>query len=325
MQNNYIDFKKERDLGAIISDTFGFIREEYKTIFRLYLKHVGWLLLLLVAASTYYQYQSLKFTGNLSIGNDPGAFFLEMISSAGVGLLLVILSSIAYSALSITTINSIIKSYVKNEGEVKDDEVSQYIGKFFSTTLGSFVVYGLMIFLGIIIAFLVIISIFLLTNNINMALSVIFTIRICLLIIVLIVVYFISPLSLMFCIIVFQEKSFSDAFSECFKLIKENWWITFATLLIITILMWLISSLFQIPIVIMSFMETLTSLQEGSETPGTANLATNWLFMIFYVLATLAQYILGLVTLISVALIYFNLNEFHNKTGTLEDIDRIGS
>jgi hypothetical protein len=47
--------------------------------------------------------------------------------------------------------------------------------------------------------------------------------------------------------------------------------------------------------------------------------------MTFYVLASLAQYILGIVTLISMVFIYFNLNEYHNKTGTLEDIDRIGS
>lgn len=291
---DFINFKKERDLGAIISDTFKFIREEYKTIFRLYLKHVGWLLLLIVASSTYYQYQSLKFTGDLAIGNDPGAFLLEMLSSAGIAFLLVLLCSIAYSALSLTTINSIIKSYVKNEGEINEEEVSQYIGQYFATTLGSFIVYGILVFIGFLLC-------------------------------VVPGVYLIVPLTLIFPIIVFQEKSFSDAFSECFKLIKQNWWITFATLLIVTILMWLIGSLFQIPIIVMSALETFTSLQEGSQTPGTANLASSWLYMTFYVLASLAQYILSLVSLISVALIYFNLNEFHNKTGTLEDIDRIGS
>ena len=75
MQNNYINFKKERDLGAIISDTFSFIREEYKTIFRLYLKHVGWLLLLLVAANTYYQYKSYSITETLFANNVSESFF----------------------------------------------------------------------------------------------------------------------------------------------------------------------------------------------------------------------------------------------------------
>jgi len=137
-------------------------------------------------------------------------------------------------------------------------------------------------------------------------------------------IYLIVPLSVIFPIIVFQEKSFSDAFTESFKLIKQNWWITFATLIVITLLIWLISSLFQLPIVIMSAIETFTSIEETG-TPTTSNLAGNWLYMTFYVLASLAQYILGIVTLISMVFIYFNLNEYHNKTGTLEDIDRIGS
>ncbi|MFD0931214.1 hypothetical protein ACFQ0R_01235 [Psychroflexus salinarum] len=293
MQNNYINFKKERDLGSIISDTFKFIREEYKSIFRLYIKHVGWLLLLVVAMSTYYQYESLNITGDFLSNGNPQDFLLEMISETGLAILLLSLTSIAYSALSITTINSIIKSYVKNEGEIKDEDVSHFISQFFGNSLLSLIVVGILVSIGFLLC-------------------------------VLPGIYLIVPLSLIFPIIVFQEKSFSDAFSECFKLIKQNWWISFATLLIISILIWLISGLFQLPIVIMSAMETFTSIEETGAA-GTANLASNWLYMTFYVLSALAQYILGIVTLISIALIYFNLNEYHNKTGTLEDIDRIGS
>lgn len=294
MQNDIIKFKKERDLGTIISDTFKFIREEYKTVFRLYLKHVGWLLLLLVAASTYYQYNSLQITEDLFSMDNPQGFLSDMLSKTGIPLLILSVISIAYTALSITTVNSIIKSYVKNEGEVKDEEVSSYIGQFFGTSVLSLIVVGILVSIGFALCFLP-------------------------------GVYLIVPLSLIFSVVVFQEKSFSDAFSECFKLIKQNWWITFATLLIITILVSLIGGLFSIPLGILSGIETYTSIQEGADTPGTGNLASNWLYMILYVVATLAQYILSLVTIISIVFIYFNLNEYHNKTGTIEDIDRIGS
>jgi hypothetical protein len=94
---------------------------------------------------------------------------------------------------------------------------------------------------------------------------------------------------------------------------------------VVGILISLIGGLFQLPIVIISAMETVVSIREGSGTPGTENLMNNWLYMTLYVFAALAQYILGLVTIISIVFIYFNLNEYHNKTGTLEDIDRIGS
>ena len=294
MKNNYIKLKKERDLGAIISDTFKFIREEYKTVLRLYFKHVGWLLLLVVAASTYYQYQSFNITADLIADEGLQNFLIDMLSSTGVSLLLLFVSSITYTALSITTINSIIKSYVNNQGEIKDDEVSQYIGQFFGRTLVSFIIVGVLVAIGFMLCILP-------------------------------GIYLIVPLTLIFPIIVFQEKSFSDAFTECFKLIKQNWWITFATLLIISILISIIGGLFSIPLVVMSAIETYTSLSDGSETTGAADLASNWVYMALYVFATLAQYIVSLVTLISIAFIYFNLNEYHNKTGTLEDIDNIGS
>ena len=292
MSNNYINFKKERDLGAIISDTFAFVREEYKTIFRLYLKHVGWLLLLIVAASAYYQYESLSITVDLT---EPGSQneLIDLFASAGLAVLILSIVSLAYSTLSILTINSIIKSYVKNQGEIKDDEVKSYIGQFFGKTLGSLIVIVILVFIGFLLCILP-------------------------------GVYLIVPLSLIFAVVVFQEKSFSDAFSECFQLIKQNWWITFATLLIISILISIIGVVFQIPIIVMSAMEAVVSINEGSDAVGTSQLASNWLYMTFYVIASLAQYILSLVTFISIAFIYFNLNEIHHKTGTLEDIDRIG-
>lgn len=293
MQNNYINFKKERDLGSIITDTFKFIKEEYRTLFRLYIKHVGWLLLLVIAASTYYQYQSLKISTNVLTETGPAAFLTEMIADTGVAILLLSMASIAYSALSLVVITSIIKSYVQNNGEINEDEVNQFVKQFFGRTLGSLVVVGLLVFIGFLL--------FVLPG-----------------------IYLIVPLSLIFPILVFQEKTFAEAFSESFKLIKNNWWISFATLLVVSILISLIGGLFQLPIVVMTAMETFVSIQDGTGTPGTETLSGNWLYMLFYILAALAQYLLGIVTLISLTLVYFNLNEFHNKTGTLEDIDRIG-
>lgn len=293
MQNNYINFKKERDLGSIITDTFKFIKEEYRTLFRLYIKHVGWLLLLVIAASTYYQYQSLKISTNVLTETGPAAFLTEMIADTGVAILLLSMASIAYSALSLVVITSIIKSYVQSNGEINEDEVNQFVKQFFGRTLGSLVVVGLLVFIGFLLC-------------------------------VLPGIYLIVPLSLIFPILVFQEKTFAEAFSESFKLIKNNWWISFATLLVVSILISLIGGLFQLPIVVMTAMETFVSIQDGTGTSGTETLSGNWLYMLFYILAALAQYLLGIVTLISLTLVYFNLNEFHNKTGTLEDIDRIG-
>lgn len=292
MLNNYILFKKQRDLGAIISDTFKFIRQEYKTIFRLYLKHVGWLLLLAVATSTYYQYTSLNSANSL-LESGAEAFLLNAFQNTGLSLILVFLAFVAYTTMSLTAVNSIIKSYVDNKGEIKDEEVSLNIRRFFGQTLLSLFVFGILCFIGLLLCFLP-------------------------------GVYLAVPLSLIFSIVVFQEKSFSDAFSECFQLVKQNWWITFVTVLVISLLVSVIGGVFQLPIIVLTAVEAFTSLDEGGDTTGVLGLGNNWIYLSLYVFASIAQYILGLITLISLALIYFNLNEIHNKTGTLEDIDGIG-
>jgi hypothetical protein len=292
MLNNYILFKKQRDLGAIISDTFKFIRQEYKTIFRLYLKHVGWLLLLAVATSTYYQYTSLNSASSL-LESGAEAFLLNAFQNTGLSFILVFLAFVAYTAMSLTAVNSIIKSYVDNKGEIKDEEVSLNIRRFFGQTLLSLFVFGILCFIGLLLCFLP-------------------------------GVYLAVPLSLIFSIVVFQEKSFSDAFSECFQLVKQNWWITFVTVLVISLLVSLIGGVFQLPIIVLTAVEAFTSLNEGGDTAGVLGLGNNWIYLSLYVFASIAQYILGLITLISLALIYFNLNEIRNKTGTLEDIDGIG-
>ena len=293
MQNNFIQFKKQRDFGSIISDTFQFIRLEYKTIFNLYLKHVGWMLLILVAAGTYYQYASLNTLDTISMSDGLDEYLIETLLSSGLSLLILVLASVAYSALSVVTINGIIKSYVSNQGEIKDEEVKQTISRFFGSILGSTVIVGIIVFIGFILCILP-------------------------------GVYLFVPLSLIFSVIVFQEKSFSEAFSECFKLIKQNWWITFATILVITILIALVSGIFQIPVTILTVMETMTSIQENGAESGIPSLGKNWLYIVFYVIALIAQYILSLVSIITLVFIYFNLNEIHNKTGTIEDIDNIG-
>ncbi|MFT5738606.1 MAG: hypothetical protein ACI9SG_002963, partial [Maribacter sp.] len=41
MKSNYIEFKKQRELGEILSDTFAFFRNEFKLFFTIFFKIVG--------------------------------------------------------------------------------------------------------------------------------------------------------------------------------------------------------------------------------------------------------------------------------------------
>ena len=41
MNDNYINFRRHRELGEVITDTFKFIRENYKLLFKLIFKIAG--------------------------------------------------------------------------------------------------------------------------------------------------------------------------------------------------------------------------------------------------------------------------------------------
>jgi hypothetical protein len=41
MNSNYIEFKKQRELGEILSDTFAFFRNEFKPFFTTFFEIVG--------------------------------------------------------------------------------------------------------------------------------------------------------------------------------------------------------------------------------------------------------------------------------------------
>ena len=78
---NFIEFKKERDLGAIISDTFKFIRENWKEYFLTVLKIVGPVLAVALTVLVFYMFtMSDLFTNTSNIQNNPGSFLGTLFS-----------------------------------------------------------------------------------------------------------------------------------------------------------------------------------------------------------------------------------------------------
>ena len=81
--HNFVTFRKERDLGAIITDTFKFIRLEWKPFFSYILKIAIVPILLAVASVLYISYASSKaFSGidfeNLATVKD-GSFYGDSV------------------------------------------------------------------------------------------------------------------------------------------------------------------------------------------------------------------------------------------------------
>lgn len=288
MQSQYINFKRKRELGEIITDTFKFLRRNYKPIFRNMFKIVGIPFVLFIAASAYNAQSSFGESALFDITNPYGVFdsATVIVSALAVYLFLFI-----FLTFMNATVMSIVKSYIANEGEIVDEEVNDTvkakIGDIFLAGLGK----GILTFIGYLLCIIP-------------------------------GIYISIPFFLLFPILIFENKKVGDVFSACFDLVKDNWWITFASVIVLGLLWYLISMVFTLPSMIYIWVKMFTSMQEGSlsDPSGMFDIGT----VILTVVASALQYLAYVFMPIGAAFIYFNLNEQKNQTGTLEQIDRLG-
>ena len=288
MTQNYINFKKQRDIGDVISDTFKFLRENYKLLFKMIFKIAGPAFLVLLLALSYYSYISFSslddsmfsFAENLDTGMLIISFFILFCSL------------LAFYVLLYGTVLHFIHSYIQNESEVAEKEVSQGVKQDFGGLLGLLLLVGIITFFGLILCILP-------------------------------GIYLWVPLSIAPPLLVIGRYSVVDSISESFNLIKDHWWNTFLTLLLIVILVYIIGLIFQIPLIIYFFVKTLTVVQEGSNADPSS--LFDWIYIVFNVISSLAQYLLSSIVVIASAFIYYDLNEKKNFTGSYETISNLGS
>lgn len=279
----YIEFKKQRELGAIINDLFKFIRLEGKTLGSLILKITGPAIVALVLSYVYYIQSTLGDINNLLIEqNFSGNIILSVV-------LLICAAFVFYSFLY-STVFLYLKSYIQNEGLVDPKEVKSGVKKYFWSFIGLNLVVGIIVGLGFLLCILP-------------------------------GVYLGVILMLSFPILVFEHNDIGVAISNSFKLIKGEWWITFATMVVIYILYYTVSLVFQLPQIFYYLVQGFTMSNEVSGNPFDT---VSWISISLDVIAMLAGYLLFTFVLISIAFIYFHLNEKKNYTGTIEAIEKLG-
>ncbi|WP_025664675.1 hypothetical protein [Aquimarina megaterium] len=287
MNNNYIEFKKKRELGDILTDTFAFIRQNGKSLLSVLLKTSGIPFILLLLASAYYTHSSANIFDPVSIRN--GGMYNS--GTLIIALFAMLATLLVFYALLFGTVLHYIKNYIDNKGNVDLEVILHGVKKDFGNIIGLGILSGLITFFGFMLCAIP-------------------------------GIYLYVPMSLVFSILVFRGTSISDAINDSFLLVKNEWWITFATLFIIAILIGVIGFVFSIPALIYTFTKTFTAASEGSlADPSTM---FDWVFIALNTLSSAAQYILYIITAISTAFIYYNLNERKHATGALEQIDSLG-
>lgn len=281
--SRYIEFKKQRELGDIITVTFQFIRENYKPLFSLIYKNVGPFFILIIAALAYYTY---------SVAGNP----FEAITGASGDFLIsfpiLAVSLLLFYAALYGTILHYIKSYIQNDGQTDEAEIKTGVQRDFFKLFLLSVLSAILIIAGMIL-------------------------------LILPGIYLMVPLAMAGAILVFKNYSATEAIAYSFSLIKDHWWMTFITLIVIYLLVYVIGLIFQVPLIIYTIIKTLSMVSEGTASDPSSY--ADWLFITLNVFASVIQYLLSTISIIAVAFIYFNLNEHKNLTGTFETIDKLGN
>jgi len=293
MNNNYIEFKKKRELGDILTDTFAFIRTNFKNLLLIILKNTAPAIILLIIALAFMTYVYSDFIGGFSLGiqtgDDMGSLDFSLMI---ISLIVLLIAGVLFYGTIFGTILHYIKSYVHNQGEVNTEEISTGVKKDFWRIIGLSILSGLITGFGAMLCLLP-------------------------------GIYLYVPMSLVFAILVFRNTGTFDSISESFELIKNEWWITFATLLVLGIIGMIIGAIFSLPAFFYGMFKGVIVASEGSMTDPSSLM--DWVSIVLSVIGDLIRYfVIYLLTAISSAFIYFNLNERKHHTGALEQIDSLG-
>lgn len=277
-----IEFKKVREFGEIIGDTFLFIKQNFKPLMKAYFYLCG---LFMLGGFITALFANLQFVGMLDPAkvremNNP----FRMILNFGINYFLIML----FYALSYTSFFCCILSYIAlyiRKGNVPPSvqEVWSYFKYYFFRVLGG----GFLNTLLFMVAFIA-----------------------C----VIPGIWVFPALTLFYPVMIMENASIGTSFDRGFKLIKEEWWITFATLVVIYIIVQACTLLVQVPALAITWASAFTHL----DRPLTATYAivtsiSGQLSMIFMI-----------IPIVSFALIYFNLVERKESTGLMDRIDAFG-
>jgi len=284
----YIVFKKERDLGMMITDAFKFIRDNWKGYFTSIFKIVGPVLALALIAMIGYFFAISDLMQDL--GNDsadPMGFLKNFLPWMGILLVAYIL---LYTLLSMTSL-FYIKSYIETNGNPSHEDVRTKVKQNFWKFFGYGFLVSIVVIFGAVFCYLP-------------------------------GIYLWIVLSLGASIMVFENRSVGDTFSHTFSLIKGQWWSTFGVKIVVAMLIGVLAQAFSVPALIYQFVQMATISQE--DPTQMFSLFKDPIYLLLNLLSYAFQFLLSSISLIVGAFIYFDLNEQKNLTGTLERIDSIG-
>lgn len=222
--SDQVEFKKIREFGEIINDTFLFIKQNAKPLFKTFIYLCGFFVLGGMIAAVIQQLGLQKVIRN------PGSF--SSFTKANVftfQYFFVMLFGLAnYTAINVTVL-SYIAIYIKKGNTAPTiEEVWAYFKYYFFRALAGTLVVG---------TFMVI----------------------CFALCLIPGIYVFPALSLFFPIMIIENASIGYSFSRGFKLLKDYWWATAGAILIIWIITYATVSLASLPAILFTMVGVLSA------------------------------------------------------------------
>jgi len=244
MTSNDFKFEKVRDFGALFSDTFLFIKHNFKNLAKGLLYYVFPISLIQGVVLGLIQFNSLTSLSTGTIFNQGSSF---LIIATFISYFLMLLAYAFAMAFVMNYIN-LYREKGANNYELREvwkrmlNNIPQILGALFLCGLLSVVGFFILIIPGIYIAICV---------------------------------------SLVIPIVIFEKENVGSAISSCFSLIKNNWWNTFGFLFIISIIGYSLNFFVQLPNFIY---QMVVAIFMSTGDPIMPNKALNILFSIIQAL-----------------------------------------
>ncbi|MBO9676205.1 MAG: hypothetical protein J7577_22385 [Sphingobacteriaceae bacterium] len=278
-----LEFRKKRDFGQVINDTFAFIRQNFKPLIKVYFTFCGLFVLGSMLTMLLQQYKMVNIIN--TIGNGANTKGLGFSTLYGVEYFLAILFSLAtYASMSVAILSYIAIYVQKGNQTPTTDEVWGFFKYYFFRVFGS----SILLIILVSIAFL-----FCLVPG-----------------------FWLFPyVAMIFPIMVIENGGLNYSFNRSFKIIKDNFWVTFGTLIVVWIIVYACMSMVILPTSLFNMIGMLTH-----KTPHMSLVLT----MITTVLQSLCQ-VFTIIPIITISLIYFSLVEQKENPGLLERISNFGN
>ncbi len=279
-----VELRKQRDFSDLLNATFKFLKQNFKPLGKSLLLYAGPLLLISAIAGSLYQWNAQNATPATDVFN----MFSQIFNAK---YYIFIAFSVISNAMVISVTYAYIQVYIERDEEdttpIENDMVWQVAKQNYFKVLGTLLLSSLIIGIG---------SLFFIIPGIYLGIN----------------------LSILIITQYMEKITVFDAISRCFKLVRDEWWRTFAIVIVVFIIMYFISAIFGIPQMILTFIMTFNAASGGE--PGVSSL-------LFNIIATATSFIsafIYVIPLVTIALQYFNLVEKKENPTLYNRIQNIG-